>query len=1101
MMECDSCQFDNPKGVKFCGRCGKPLRPVCPRCGAVAAPGFRFCGECGAPLDAPAAPPAEEAIDLSAVAGGRAAAAEAGEDAAAWPQAPPAGLPPAPAADGERKQVTVLHCELAAAELLSERLGAEELHALLGRIFALARDEAQRYGGSVNRFLDRGFVVVFGSPVAHEDHARRALLAAQGLARRLGLADDAAGPPDQPAFAVSMGAASGPVVVGGFGDLPVGEAPKIAAELASRATAGELLVAESTTRLLGDRDPLAAAAAAAGPGFYAVRLADAAPPASPAAAAAASPFVGRRRELAVLRELWRQAEAGAGQVVGITGEAGAGKSRLLHELWRSLGDRGRAVRLSGDCLSYTTGVPYSPFVAMLRQAAGVGETDAPEALASRLRDALGALGGDHEDFPYLLRLVGSRAESGTLADLGPQAIQARTFAALRRLVLDASRRGLVVVEIEDLQWIDETSEALLGSLVEAVGAARALVLLTYRSGYRPTWMDRSYATQIALRRLSPDDSRRVVTTILRRAGLADELASSVIEKGDGNPFFLEELARSLVEWGREDGDGVPDTITDLLGARIDRLPARHKRLLQTAAILGREFDVELLKAIWERDAPPEPLLEDLERWEFLYEAPSVGRPIAFKHVLTREVAYGGMLSGRRRELHKAAAAALETLYAGRLEEAYDQLTYHYPRAGDVEKTVHYLRLFAARAARGYAHAEAARALYEAIDQAQRLPGGDRERRTLDLALRLAESLLPLARIPETLELLEAQRERMTRIGDPALTARLLFWLAHTHSYLGHLEESDETARRAIGAAREAGDEATAGKASYVIGRNGFWAGRFDQGLESSVEAVVLLERSGEPWWQGQAYWVAGFNQFAQGRAAEALEAFERAGAIGEALEDPRLDTSWSAGYVHASLGRWETGIELCRSGLERSRDPLNTAAALGFLGFALLEKGETAPAIEVLEDSVRRLDQAGMQQLLGWFSTYLGEAYLDAGRLEEAAAAAGRGLEVSLRARFRFGAGLSHRALGRLALARAEVEEAAARLREALELFGEFGVPLEAARTDLDLARLEAARGDAAAARGRLAEARAAFGELGLPHYLERVDALERELGLGAPAA
>ena len=741
-----------------------------------------------------------------------------------------------------------------------------------------------------------------------------------------------------------------------------------------------------------------------------------------------SPFVGRERELSVLRELLEQAEAGRGQVVGITGDAGAGKSRLLYELRRSFEGR-RVVRLVGECLSWGSGIPYLPLSSMIRRTSGIGESDPPTVVGEKMRAGLEQVGLPAEPhLPYLLRLLGVDAGTKALHGLGAQAIQQRTYEAMRRMILAASGSSLVVLELEDLHWVDETSEEFLTSLVEAIGAARVLILLTYRSGYRPAFLDKSYATQIPMRPLSAEDSQRIVASRLTRAGRPLERVEQIIGKGEGNPFYLEELARAAERQEDED-TAVPDTVQGLLMARIDRLPEEHKRLLRTASVLGREFASRLVEALWEGPASA-PLLSDLERWEFLYAAPTTDEPgYVFKHALTQEVAYGSLLTERRRALHRAAAHALESLYADRLEEAYDRLIYHYPRAQETEKTVRYLTLFAEKAARSYAHAEAARALYEAISHAERLPEGERDRVVLELVVRLADSLLPLARLPETLELLAQHRERVERLAEAELTGRYHFWLAHTHSYLGDQGLAEEHAQRAIEAAKEAGDEATQGKAWYVRGRDGFWAGKFRAGLEASLEAVVLLERSGEAWWQGQAYWVAGFHHFVLGETDEAFASMERARTISQALDDYRLDPSWSVGYFHASLGDWEKGIEQCRAGLEIARDPLNTAAAMGFLGYAYLQKGDTEQAAATLEEAVERIEGTGMRQLLGWFSTYLGEAYLAAGRPEEARAAVERGLDVCREAAFRFGEGLALRALG--TILRHEGEETGS--REALE--------------------------------------------------------------------
>lgn len=1083
-MQCPECRFDNPPQVKFCGQCGTRLRLLCPGCGVEAGPGFQFCGHCGRRLDSPSAAPIQPASSPS-------------------PAGPPAESPPRDAeAESEIKHVTVLLCELVRTP--ADALGPERMHTLLSRFFELAQAEIQRFGGTIHQFLGQGFMALFGAPRAYEDHARRGLLSALALRERLAERTDET--QDHVPWAVRIGLDTGPVVVGGVGGMVVGETTTVAGRLQQLAAPGDVLISGNTARLVRDLAELEIVeATSGGDAVETFRVGETLPALaalSPFREGQLSPFVGRRRELAILDELRQQAASGHGQVVGISGEAGSGKSRLLYEFYRRTFPGRQVSYLRCQCLSYGSTIPYLPLVDMIRKSCRISEADSAAQTAAKLRHSMELVGTDPAAaLPYFLRLLGVEEGTEPLAELEPQAIQTRTFATLRRMLLDASQRNLVVVELEDVHWIDETSKAFLASLVEVMGAARLMLLLTYRSGYQPPrWLEKSYATQITMHRLSEDDSRLLVGALLQRGELPETLAGEILAKAEGNPLFLEELARSLIEHGTSREALIPDTVQGILMARIDRLPEGHKHLLKSASVLGREFSVELLSALWDRRESPQPLLQDLRGWELLYEAPAEDRAICFfKHALTQEVAYESLLTERRRELHQRAAEVLEALHAEHPEEAYDQLIYHYPRAGDPEKTVHYLTLFAARAARSYAHAEAAKALSEALPHVELLPAESRDRRLVEVLLQLADSLLPLARFPETLELFARHAERAEKLGDPSLSAQYQFWLAHTHTYLGHQEETKRHAELSIAAARECGDEATEGKACYVLGRDGFWSGRFSAGIESSLRAVVLLERSGEPWWQGQAYWVAGFNHYVLGDFEKGIDSLERARAIGEALDDYRLDTSWSLGYFYASVGEWETGIEQCQKGLERSRDPLNTAVAMGFLGHGYLEKGDLPQAIETLRDSVERLRGTGMQQILGWFSAFLGEAYLLSGQLAEAQDFAAQGLEISREAGFWYGAGLAQRALGRVARRDGGLEESSQRLGEALETFTALEVPLEVGRTRLDLAALAHAHGDADAAAREISEALETFSRLDVPIYVERARKLADELSLPIP--
>jgi tetratricopeptide (TPR) repeat protein len=331
-----------------------------------------------------------------------------------------------------------------------------------------------------------------------------------------------------------------------------------------------------------------------------------------------------------------------------------------------------------------------------------------------------------------------------------------------------------------------------------------------------------------------------------------------------------------------------------------------------------------------------------------------------------------------------------------------------------------------------------------------------------------------------------------------VAGRYFFWLAHTYSYLGNQEEAASNARLSIEEARLVGDIFSEGRAWYVLCRDAFWSGRFCEGIEYGRQAVDLLEKSADPWWQGQAYWVAGFHHYVLGQFEEAFDRMKWAEAIWRALQDPRLDPSWSTGYFHASLGEWDLGIKECQGGLERAQDPLNTAAALGFLGYAWLEKGDLPRATKALEDSVERLRQAGMQQLLGWFSAFLAEAYLLAGRPDDAQELAREALTTTEGVGFRYGSGMAQRALGRIARAAGDREGAETWLGQALESFRSIQAPFEVGRTRLELALLAGA-GSAEAGR-QLGEARRIFVELRLPRYVGKTDSLAGELAVASGA-
>ena len=813
-----------------------------------------------------------------------------------------------------------------------------------------------------------------------------------------------------------------------------------------------------------------------------------------------SPFVGRERELTTLEELLVQVEGGHGQVVGVVGEAGVGKSRLLYEFRQRLAGK-RMTYLEGRCLSYGSAMPYHPIIDIIRHNCGIADTDDAALIREKVHFGLQEVGVDPEDAaPYLLQLMGVKEGTERLTALSPEAIKTRTFATLRQMSLNGSRQRTLIFEVEDLHWIDKTSEEYLASLVESLPGTAILLLCTYRPGYRPSWLEKSYATQLALHPLPPQDSHAVVASTLQRAQVPETLTQLILAKAEGNPFFLEELTRAVLERADVLADvAVPDTIQGVLMARIDRLPEDTKRLLQTAAVLGREFTSQLLEMLWEEPGTLELRLQELKRLEFLYERSGSEEPVyVFKHALTQDVAYESLIITQRRVLHAAAGQALEALYADRLEEVYDRLAHHYARTDEAGKAVEYLTRFAEKAASSYANAEAVTALQEALRHVERLPAEERDRRTLDIVLRLAHSLYFLGRFQDTLELLFQQQARVEQLQEPALAGPYYFWCAHTYSYLGDQERAAQSAQRAMEEGRCCGDDATMGKAYYVLTREGFWSGQYLRGLEHGQQAVSLLERTPERWWLGQAYWAVSASYCMMGAFAEALAAVAQAHALGEALGDPRLQTytAWTTGWIEATRGEWEAGIAACHRSVEHAPDPLNTAVALGFLGHAYLENGDAAAATAALEQAVQHMSRFRFRQLHGWYLACLGEAYLLGGQLDQARVTVLQGLEITTDCRYQHGIGWAQRALGRIAQVSGALEEAETHCMEALQTFASTQGHFEVGRTHLALAELAHAQGNRDAAATHANNAHALFMALKTPGYVERTQQFASECGL-----
>ncbi|MGH7412226.1 MAG: sigma 54-interacting transcriptional regulator [Candidatus Methylomirabilis sp.] len=1018
---------------------------------------------------------------------------QAGAPAPEVQAAVPAAVPAPATVRWERRRLTLLRAVLVVPPALDPPLYAT-------RALDVLVDKVQGFGGRVEELSPTGIVAAFGlEPV--EDAPRRAAHAAMAIHRAAERARR--GDAQQPAAKIAVhvgqflvGQASGVSQI----DLDAkGQAWSVLETLAASAEQDTTVVSEAAAILLERRFELVPLGVIERVPGQVCRLAGRERTGLRFGRRMAK-FVGRRHDLELLHSRLAAVVRGHGQVVGIVGEAGIGKSRLLFEFRQSVAGE-QVTYLRGRCLSYGSTTPYLPVLDILRRNFRITETDSAEAITEKVHFGLRELGMEPEGCaPYLLQLLGVKEEMERLAALAPEAIKSRTLEALRQMGLKGSHRRPIIFVVEDLQWIDKTSEDWFVPLVEIVTGARILFLCTYRPGYQPPWMAKSYATQVALQPLSPQDSLSVVHSVLQTEQVPEPLAQLILDKAEGNPFFLEEVARGVGEQGDlPQALAVPDTIQEVLLARINRLPDEPKRLLQAASVLGREVSLRLLEAIWEGPDPLGPHLNQLTRLEFLYEQTVAAEPVyVFTHALTQEVAFESLLTPRRQALHEAAARALEALYADRLDEAADRLAYHYSKTEKADKAVEHLTRFAEKAARGHAHTEAVGALQEALVHVERLPGEKRNLRRLHLVLRQASSLIYLGRFQEVLAVLLHQQEALEHFQDPSLAGHYYFLLGRAYLFLGDVERAVQSAQRSIAEAKRCGDEATMGKAHYLLAQEAPLSGQAHQGIEHGRQAVALLEPTGQQWWVGQAHWVVGLNYAQMGELEPAIEAEARAHAIGEAIGDRQLQTSaaWATGIMYAMMGDWEVGIEWCHRGLEQSPDPLSTVVALGWLGWAYLERGDPAHAIPLLEQSVQQLGQFGFAQFKGWFTVSLAEAHRVHGEIEKAHHLALQGLDITRDAKSLYGVGWALRSLGRIAQARGAFSEAEAHLNEALRTFDSMQARYDLARTHLDLAALAHAQGDQERASVHVRQAYSLFRGLRVPKYVERAEQLAQGFGV-----
>jgi class 3 adenylate cyclase/tetratricopeptide (TPR) repeat protein len=1042
-VRCSNCSARNRDGAAYCVECGSVLGDLCPSCGAALESRARFCGACGART---------------------AAAAVTASDR-----------------DGERKPVTVLFCDIVGSTALAERIGGEAMHGVLQRFFQLAGNELERFGCEVHRHLGDGFMAVLGLPRAVEDHAERAVLAGLAVRDRVERELIVSGDAGPERLRVRIGIDSGAVVIAPLGDdeTAVGDTANVAARLQALAEPGQVIVGGATVDLLRGRVRTAAIGPVALRGrrapVEAYRVIGVAPDRSAAAGLERRPFtafVGREAPLAALVDLLDDAVEGRGHAVSLAGEPGIGKSRLVHEFRRRVADR-RLTVLEGRCLSYGGAVPYAPLIEILRANAGILRSEDPGSAEDRLAAAVAEVGMDASWTPHLAGLLADRPDTDDA--LTPEARKAKTFEALRLLCLHGSRRRPLVLVVEDVHWIDPTSEEFLRALAADVETSAILLLTTHRPGYRPPWLSLPAASQLALRPLAGDDAERVIRSV-GGAPLTEPVTAAILERAAGNPLFLEELTRATAEAGSAVGEAVPPTLHGVIAARIDRLPPDRRRLLQTAAVLGREFRVVLLELVLGDGEPVAPALEDLRRSGFLSERPGNPPVCVFKHALIQEVAEASLLSQRRERLHRAAGAALESLYAGRAAEVQDRLAYHYSRGGEPATAILHLDRLAAVSLERHAHEEAAAAVREALAHAERLPPDQQASVRLDLTIRLVDSLYFLGELSEGERLLAELAETVDRGGDPRAVARFHLSRGHALSHLGDPDGAAAAAERVLGAA-PAGDDVTRGRARYVLAREAWWSGRFAEGLAHGRAASDGLERSDDRWWLAHCLCYIGHNLLYLGDVDDALLAAGRAVEVGAAAGDPRLGSfaAWSRGMYLATRGDGEAAVPECERALALSPDPANTAWAQGMLAFALAQSGRPERAVAGFQDCLGAIHRTRHRRVECWFAGWLAEAHLLSGDPAQARFVAGRALRESERVRVPWAAARALRVMGAAAAVEGDRGRARSALLTALRLQRALCAPLEAGLTALALAESRLVAGDREGAAGWASEALAGF--------------------------
>ncbi|MBW2096629.1 MAG: AAA family ATPase [Deltaproteobacteria bacterium] len=798
-MKCPKCEAENPESMKFCGECGTKLEKICPKCNSSNPPQFKFCGQCGHNLTLPSEPaPKELSFD---------------EKLDKIQRYLPKGVTEKILArrdkiEGERKQVTVLFCDMEGFTPLVERLGAEEAYSIMDQVYEILIHKVHDYEGTVNEMTGDGIMALFGAPIALEDAPQRAIRASLAIHREMARFNDKMKEEkkDIPTLKMRIGIHTGSVVVGTLGNnlrvefKAVGDTVNLASRMEGLAEPGTTYVSQDTFKLteglfrfeaLGERrvkgkETLVKVYRVIAPSTRRTRF-------DVSAERGLTPFVGRERELELILDGFERAKAGRGQAFSIVSEAGGGKSRLLYEFRKAVADQD-VTFLEGKCLSYSRGVSYHPIIDILKANFGIEESDGDLAIREKVERGLKLLGVDEAStLPYLLELLSVKESGIDKIPMSPEARKERIMEALKLIVLKGSEIRPLIMAIEDLHWIDKSSEDATRYLLQSIPGARVLLLFSYRPDFVHTWGGKSYHSQVNLNRLSNRESLAMVAHLLGTEEIDNDLENLILEKTEGIPFFVEEFVRSLQDLSlierkenryclAKDVQTVtfPSTVQEVIMARVDTLPEGAKEVLQTGSVIEREFSYEMIKRV--TMLPERELLSHLSALkdsELLYERGIYPETTyIFKHALTREVVYDSILTRKKKDLHERTGNAIEELYKDDISEHYGLLARHYLLSENYEKSGEFSRLAGRKAGKEGAFTEAIAFLEKGIISLKKLP------RTAEIQKKLIDAGATLGMYYIQLNNFIPSKEAVEPIVELAFKSNYKRRIAQIHTIIG-----------------------------------------------------------------------------------------------------------------------------------------------------------------------------------------------------------------------------------------------------------------------------------------------------------------------------
>jgi predicted ATPase/class 3 adenylate cyclase len=932
----------------------------------------------------------------------------------------------------------VLFADVANYTAMAEKLDPEIVHQVMDGCFNLLMTEIHKYEGTINQFTGDGVMALFGAPVAHEDHAQRACHAALSVQKSIADYGEKLSKDLALEFKMRIGINSGFVVVGAIGDdlrmdyTAIGDTTNLASRVESIASPGSIFVSENTFKLAGDyfefrsgdkvnlkgKEENQQIYELLKPGAVDSRI-------GASAAKGLTKFVGRRNSMTVLTEALNKARSGSGQVVGVVGEAGVGKSRLILELRRSL-QKDKIHFLEGKCLHYGGGIAYLPVLDILKSHFDIKEGDTEIPIKKKMEDRILHL---DEKLGYCLysfqELLSLKVDDESFNQVEPQQKKEKIFEAFRDLFIRESQNQPLVLVVEDLHWIDRTSEELIDYFIGWLAKSAVLLVLLYRPEYTHRWGSKSYYYKIGLDHLTHKSGTKLIKAILNDCEIEPELENLILNRAAGNPLFIEELTHNLLENGSIQKEAnqcvlsksaesiqVPDSLQGIIAARIDRIEETLKRVMQVASVIGREFAYRILQTISGTKEDLKSHLFNLQGLEFIYEKSLFPElEYIFKHALTQEVAYNSLLSQRRREIHANIARAIEEIYGDRLEELYEVIAYHHSKAENYNKAYDYFNLSGKKSVKMNSHWEAYHAYTEAFKALEQLPQtNDIKKAKIEIATNLNTPASVVGYPEGTLSIFLKAEQLAKELEDKKSLAHIYNAIKFCYALKGNPKEAQNYGENLYDEAEKLNDIDLMAPTAWDLCLTYLMSGKFSKIVDMGPNVIFLLEdekkessefdRGIVPYSNICVAYGLGLGML--GNFNEGEKFCEKGLQIAKKTNNlfTLISVEMCYGIFYGVQGKAEPSIIHLEACIEYAREMKNTffeGSALTYMGLSQYFLGKLKTARDVLEKATQLQIHLNMTAMLSYSYTILGMVHFDLQDHERALKDAEEGYNLALK--------------------------------------------------------------------------------------------------------